>query len=112
MRNSPWYFALLIAFIGGVMGYVYFTSEIHTVQITGKRIEEGRSRYGSTSDVYVLMTDQGRMPILKFPIIGYVFGVEDVYNGIRSGSTIQVRVGNWPPSVMGRGPNPHIMAIY
>ncbi len=112
MRNSPWYIAFLVAFIGGVMGYVYSTSEIHTVQITGKRIEEGRSRYGSTSDVYVLMTDRGRMPILKFPVIGYAFGVAGVYDGIRPGSTIQVRVGSWPPSVMGRDPNPHIMAVY
>ena len=112
MRNSPWYIVFLIAFISGVMGYVYFTSEVRTVQVTGKHIEEGRGRYGSTSKVYVLETDQGRMPILKFPIIGYVFGVEELYEGIRSGSTIQVRVGDWPPSVVGREPDPHVMAIY
>ena len=112
MRNSPWYIFLLIALIGGVMGYVYFTSEVRTVQVTGKRIEAGRSRYGMSSEVYLIETDQGRMPILKFPVIGYVFGVDDVYGGIRSGSSIRVRVGKWPPSLISGNARPHIMMVY
>ena len=112
MRNSPWYIVLLIALIGGVMGYVYFTSEVRTVQVTGKRVEAGRSRYGTSSEVYVVETDQGRMPILKFPIIGYVFGAENVYGSIRPGTSIWVRVGKWPPSVISGSARPHIMAVY
>ena len=112
MRDSPWYIVGLIALIGGVMGYVYFSSEVRTVQVTGKRIEEGRSRYGMSSEAYLIETDQGRMPILKFPIIGYAFGAEDVYDSIKAGSSIQVRVGKWPPSVISNNAKPHVMAVY
>ncbi len=112
MRDSPWYIVVLIALIGGVMGYVYFSSEVRTVQVTGKRIEQGRSRYGMSSEVYLIETNQGRMPILKFPVIGYAFGAKDAYDSIRAGSSIQVRVGKWPPAVINSNARLHVMAVY
>ena len=104
-RGHPLVIVFLIAATSGVMGYEYFTSEVRTVQVTGKHIEVGQIRRGFTN-VYVLETDQGRMPILTPPIIGYFLGVEDVYEGIRLGSTIQVRVG-YP--LFG---SPSVLAVY
>ncbi|HSG94269.1 MAG TPA: hypothetical protein VLA28_02030 [Afifellaceae bacterium] len=112
MRDSPWYIAFLIVLVGGVMGYIYFSSEVRVVQVTGKRVEEGRSRYGMSSEVYVIETNRGGMPILKFPIIGYAFGAREVYDGIRTGSSIRVRVGKWPPAPISKNARSHVMAVY
>ena len=111
MRNSPWYIVVLLAFIGGVMGYSYFTSEIRIVEVTGKRIEAGRSRYGMSSEVYLIETDRGGMPILQFPVIGYTFGADKVYAAIRPGMKLRVRIGKWPPSPISGNARRHIMSV-
>jgi hypothetical protein len=110
MRNSPWYIAALVAFLTGAVGYIYGTSEVHSVQVHGKSIEEGQGRR-STVQLYVIETDQGRFPILKFPLIGYTSGVDQVHAGVVKGSTIRVRIGNWPPAFLGGHSRPFIMAI-
>ena len=111
MRNSPLYILALVAFIGGSMGYVFATSEVRTVTVVGKHIEEGRSRRGRV-DVHIVETDAGNLRILKFPVIGYAYGADDVYAGIRSGSSLKVRIGQWPPAVISSHAKPHIMAVY
>ncbi len=112
MRNSPWYILLLIAFISSMTGHTYYTSKVQEVTVFGKRIEDGRGRRGNVTEVFVLETDSGDLRILKFPVIGYSFGVDEIYNGIQSGSKIQVRVGMWPPAIISNHAKPQIMAIY
>lgn len=109
MRNSPWYIALLLVLIGGAAGYVYLTSEVMTVTVTGKRIEtvEGRKR---PIDLHVVDTNKGSFPILQFPVIGYFSGVEDVHAGISPGDTLTIRVGQWPPAIIREG-RAYIMSI-
>lgn len=112
MRDSPWYILLLLVLLGGVMGYSYFTSELHTVRVTSKHVEEGRSRYGMSSEVFVLETDRGPLRILKFPVIGYAFGAREVYDGISPGTSIEVRIGYWPPNFISSSVRPQVMAVY
>ncbi len=112
MRNSPWYIVALVAFIGGAMGYTQLTSEIQTLEVVGKYVEEGRSRYGMSSEVYVIETNMGHMPILKFPIIGHTFDSKEEYERIVAGSEIRVRVGFWPPNIFNNKARPQIMAVY
>ena len=112
MRNSPWYILALIVFIGGSMGYVFAESEVRKVYVTGKHLEDGRGRRGTTTTRYVIETEQGAFPILTFPIIGYSLGAEDVYAGISSGDQIEVRVGQWPPGILGNSGRTHIMAVF
>ena len=107
--SNAQYIALLLAFIGATMGYVYAGSEVQTVQVTGKRTEEGRGRRGPVTRL-IVETDAGDLQILEFPVIGYTFGAEDVHAEIRPGSTLEVRVGPWPP--VGAHSRPHIMAVY
>ena len=113
MRNTPAYILLLVILIGGLMGYSYFTSEVVTIQVTGKRVEEGRSRYGMASKSFVIETENnGRMSILKFPVIGFPFDAEVQFNRMEAGSEQTVRVGKFPPDVMGHGTRAQIMAVY
>ena len=112
MRNSPWYIVFLLAFIGVSTGYVFVNSEVRTVQVTGKRLEDSRGRHGTTATRYVIETDQGAFPILTFPIIGYMVGAEDAYAGIMPGQKIEVRLGQWPPELLGSNGRPHIMSIF
>ncbi len=112
MRNSPWYIIFLIAIISSYTGYVYLASEVRTVTVTGKHIEEGRGRRGDMKEFFVIETRKGDLRILKFPIIGYSFGVDEVYGGVQRGSTIDVRVGTWPPAIISKHAKPHILAIY
>ena len=112
MRNSPWYIVFLIVVISSLTGYVYGTSEVQTVTVTGKHIEEGRGRRGDMKEFFVIETSKGDLQILKFPIIGYSFGVDEVYNRVQPGSRINVRVGAWPPDIISKYAKPHILAIY
>ncbi len=112
MRDSPWYIVFLLVVVGGAMGSIYFGADVETVQVVGKRTEEGRSRYGMSSTSYVLQTDRGRLPLLKLPIVGYAFGAEDVYERVRVGSSIQVRIGYWPPRMFSDYPKRYVIAVY
>lgn len=112
MRNSRLYMIFLITVVGGAMGYVYGTSEVRTIEVIGKHIEEGRGRYGSSTEIYVIETNEGEMRLLKFPIIGYAFGVNTVYSQIKSGTSVQVRIGNWPPDLISSNSKPHVMDVY
>lgn len=102
MRNSPWYILFLLAIIGGAAGYVYVTSDVMTVQVTGKRVEVGQGRKRDFN-LYVLDTDKGSFPILQFPVIGYFSGVDEIHAGIAPGSTHEVRIGQWPPPIVSEG---------
>jgi len=110
MRNSPWYIAALAAFVAAAVAYVYATSEVYSVQVRGKSIEQAQGRR-STVQLYVLETDRGRFPILQFPIVGYMSGVDQVHAGVVKGATITVRIGNWPPAFLGGHSRPYVMAI-
>lgn len=101
MRNSPWYVAGLVVFILAATGYVYATSEVQRVVVTGKHVETARGRRGDV-ELYVLDTNRGALPILQFPLIGYWSGVDAVYEGVRAGTTIEARVGHWPPAFAAR----------
>ena len=83
------------------MDYVYVGSELWTVYITGKHIEDGRGRLGQTTKRLAIETDKGSMPFLKYPIIGYSFGADEVYAGFSPDVSLQVRIGQWPPRIIG-----------
>lgn len=112
MRNSPFYILALVLFIGGTMGYVFADSEVRTINVTGKRLEDGRGRFGTTSTRYVIESDQGAFPLLQVPIIGYALAAEDTYAAISPGDQIEVRVGKWPPEILGNHSRSHIMTVY
>lgn len=112
MFRSPKYIAALVAFIGGSMGYVYAASEVQTVYVIGKHAAEGSDRRGRTTARLVIETDRGEMALLKFPVIGYSFGAEDVFERISAGQSLRVRVGQWPPDIISSHAKPHIMAVY
>ena len=107
------YIGVLLAFIGGTMGYVYAQSEVRTVVVTGKHTEEAHGRRGRTTTRYVIETSEGQLPILKFPVIGYSSGADDVYSAIAPGQSLTVRVGPWPPPLIDtNNSRQHIMAVY
>jgi hypothetical protein len=38
-------------------------------------------------------------------------GIDQVHAGVVKGSTITVRIGNWPPAFLGGHSRPYVMAI-
>ncbi len=106
------YIGLLAVLIGAAMGYVYMGSDVQTVQVTGKRIEEGRGRRGRTTERLIVDTDIGPLQILKFPLIGYSYGADEVHANIQVGRPLTVRVGKWPPEIISSHARPHIMAVH
>ncbi len=106
------YIALLTAFIGAAVGYVYAGSEVKTIQVTGKHVEDGQGRRGLPTERLIVKTDDGELPILKFPIIGYTLGANEAYKRLPSRGEVTVRVGMWPPAIVARFPKPHILHIY
>ena len=107
------YVGILAAFVVGTAVYTYAASERRTVFIEGKYVEDVRGRWGRTSERLVLLTPAGDLPILKFPLIGYLWGAEDVYAAIETGATIDVRLGPWPPRLITGDAGPmRIMEVY
>jgi hypothetical protein len=92
---KPAYLLFLIVLIGGMLGYLYATSETVELLVQDKRIEEGRSRRGRPVEVHVLLTDQGRLPISGWPVVGYMDAAE-VYAGIRPGRRYTMRIATMP----------------
>ena len=111
MRNSPWYLLFLASAIACVMGWVFATSEIRTIEVSGKRMEENRSRRGLTGSRYVIETNEGDLRLLNFPIIGYMFGAEEVFAAVQSGARYEARIGTWPPPLMNAPSQPHILDL-
>jgi hypothetical protein len=103
---------LLLAVVGGVFGYVYITSDVRTFEITGKFTQDGRTRYGMTSEQYVIKTDKGNFELLKFPLLGFTFDAEETYHRIHAGTQIKARVADWPPKFIFSSAKPHILAVY
>ena len=110
---STWhYIGILAAFVVGAAGLAYAESDVRTVYVTGKYVEDVSGRRGRTSKRYILRTDEGDLPILKFPVLGYASGADAVYAGISTGSSIEVRISHWPPRFLGQHGRNHILAIY
>ena len=86
------YIGVLTVFVAGVAGYAYAEPEVLTVVVTDKYINDVQMRRGRP----VVATDEGDFPILKFPLIGYIAGAKDVYAAIVPGTSMQVRVAQWP----------------
>ena len=103
---------LLSVFILTVMGVTFATSEVRTVVVSGKFIEDVEMRRGRSAARYVLKTSEGDLPLLKFPLIGHAFDVEDVYDAVHAGDSIDVRIGHWPPQFLGGGGRRQIMTVY
>lgn len=106
------YIGVLLAFIASVAGYAYSDSDVRTVVVTGKYIQDVEMRRGRSEQRFVVRTDDGDLPILKFPLIGYATGVEGIYAAITPGTSIQVRVAQWPPRLLGDQGKPHILTVY
>ena len=106
------YIAILSVLIAGVAGYAYAESEVRAVVVTDKYVETVHMRRGRTGKRFVIATRQGAFPILKFPLIGYTSGVEDVYAAITPGETVQVRIAQWPPRLLGDNGKLHILTVY
>lgn len=111
--SNALYVGVLAIFIVGTAAYTYADSERRTVVVEGKYVENVRGRWGRTSERLVLRTSVGDLPILQFPLIGYLWGAEDVYAAIETGETIDVRLGPWPPRLMSGDAGPmRIMEVY
>ncbi len=111
--SNALYVGILATFIVGTAAYTYAESERRTVVVEGKYVENVRGRWGRTSERLVLRTSAGDLPILEFPLIGYLWGAEDIYAAIETGETIDVRLGPWPPRLMTGGTGPmRIMEVY
>jgi hypothetical protein len=106
------YIGFLIAVIGAAMGYVYAGSEIRTIHVTGKHVEEGVGRRGRPTERLIVETENGELPILKFPVIGYSFGANDAYRKLPSFGEVRVRIGYWPPAIVSKHAKPHILQVY
>lgn len=112
MHNAV-YIGILLFFIGGTAGYTYAESERRSVVVEGKYIKTVKGRWGRSSDRLVLRTSEGDLPILQFPLIGYLTGAEEVYAAIGPGDEINIRVGPWPPLAIDGHPGPlNIMEVY
>jgi hypothetical protein len=95
------------------VAYTYADSERRAVVVEGKYVEIVRGRWGRTSERLVLRTSAGDLPILTFPLIGYLWGAEDLYAAIETGERIEVRLGPWPPRLISGGTGPlRIMEVY
>jgi hypothetical protein len=92
---NPYYLLFLIVLVGGMLGWLYATSETVEVLVQEKRLEEGTSRRGLPVDIHVLLTDRGRLPISGLPLIGYL-DVAEVYAGIRPGRRYRMRIASLP----------------
>ena len=112
MGNTVKYIGVLVAFIGGAMGYTYATSEVREIEVTGKRIDTVQMRRGREAKRYVIETRSGDLSILSFPVIGYSTDTGDIYDGIQTGDTLKVRLGSWPPLMSGESRQTRIMSIY
>ena len=96
MRDSPWYIAALVAFIGASFGYLYITADILDVRVAAKHVGESRARLGFRSYDYVLETDHGPLELSSLPVMGYGFGKEQAFGQFGTGITYKVRVITWP----------------
>lgn len=92
---SPFYLLGLVAVIGTMLGWLYATSETLEVLVRDKRVEQGELRRGRPVDVYVLLTDQGRLPISGLPLIG-ASDAGGVYAAVRSGQRYRMRITTSP----------------
>lgn len=111
--SNALYIGILASFIVGTAAYTYVDSERRTVVVEGKYVENVRGRWGRTLERLVLRTSAGDLPILKFPLIGYLWGAEDIYTAIETGERIEVRLGSWPPRLINGGTGTlKIMKVY
>ena len=111
MLLNRWYVAILLLFVLGSVGYVHSTSDVVQVVVRNKSIETAQGIHTATEQ-YVIYTDRGPMPLLRFPVIGYTTGLEQTYESIAKGSKITVRAGKWPPQILGGHSKPVIMAVH
>jgi hypothetical protein len=102
MRQSPWYILLLLAVIGGALAYVHLASRVINITVTATSVEAAQGRRG-TFDLYVIQTNQGSFPILKFPLVGYMGDIEELHQAIKPGDKLDLRIGTWPPPIIGEG---------
>jgi len=111
--SNALYIGILASLIVGTAAWTYAASERRTVVVEGKYVENVRGRWGRTSERLVLQTSVGDLPILTFPLIGYLWGAEDIYAAIETGERIEVRLGPWPPRLMSGSKGPlKIMEVY
>ena len=94
------------------MGYVYASSELRTLQVTGKHVIDAVGRRGLATERLIIETTEGDMPILKFPIIGYTYTANDAYRSVPSNGQIRARVSLWPPAIVSKYAKPYILSIY
>lgn len=111
--NNAVYLGILVIFIAGTAAFAYAGSDRRTVVVEGKYVKTLSGRLGRISERLVLRTSAGELPILQFPLIGYLSGAEDLYASISSGDEIDVRVGPWPPRMITGDAGPlNIMEVY
>ncbi|MGH1481854.1 MAG: hypothetical protein ACRBM6_24500 [Geminicoccales bacterium] len=91
----------------------YAGSERRSVLVEGKYVKSMTGRGGSISERLVLRTSAGDLPILEFPLIGYLSGAEKLYASILPGDSIDVRIAPWPPRMFNGASGPlNIMEVY
>ncbi len=97
MREFLLYSVFLTVIFGGMFGYLYATSDIIEVQVTGKRIQEGIWRPGVGTDDYIIETEKnGDLGLSTLPFMGYFWGGGAAFEGLRIGGRYRLRIVNYP----------------
>ncbi len=97
MREILLYSTFLIIVIGGMFGYLYATSEVIEVQVTGKRIQQIYWRPGAGTNEYVIQTKKnGDLTLSSLPLMGYFWGSAEAFEGLRIGGRHRLRIVDYP----------------
>ena len=97
MREVLLYSTFLIIVFGAMFGYLYATSEIIVVQVTGKRISQTTWRPGVGTDEYVIETKKnGDLTLSTLPLMGYFWGAAEAHERLRVGGSHQLRIVEYP----------------
>lgn len=97
MREVLLYSTFLIVVFGAMFGYLYATSEVIQVQVTGKRIQQTTWRPCVGTDEYVIQTKKnGDLGLSTLPLMGYCWGGAEAFERLRVGGSIRLRIVNYP----------------
>ena len=97
MREMLLYPSFLIVVFGAMFGYLYVTSEVVEVKVTGKQVREVVWRPSADPNEYVIETRRhGDLVLSTLPFMGYFWGRAEVYHGIRVGGTYRLRIIKFP----------------
>ena len=97
MREVLLYSTFLIVVFGAMFGYLYATSEVIQVQVTGKRIQQTTWRPCVGTGEYVIQSKKNGYLGLPTPHLrGYCWAGAEAFKRLRSGCCIRLSIVNCP----------------